>query len=43
MPLALQLSDHGWHNHKLLISPLTMLQQCCQKHQDTFAIFGEDL
>ena len=43
MSLALQLSNHGWHSHKLLISPLIMFQQFPQTHQDTFAIFREGL
>ena len=43
MSLALQLSNHGWHNDKFLISPLTMFQQLCQTYHNTFATFGEGL
>ena len=42
MWLALQLSNHDWHNHKLLIGPLKMFQKFCQTHQDIYAILGED-
>ena len=38
IPLALQLPNHDWHSHKLLISPLTVFQQFRQTHQETFAI-----
>ena len=43
MPLALQLSNHGWYSHKLLISGLIMFQQFRQMHQGIFAIFREAL
>ena len=43
MLLAFQLSNYGWHSHKLLISQLIVLQEFRQTHQNTFAIFGEGI